>query len=104
MSENEISEVPSTPESIHIDFMDKQKASLKERLTNVLGKSAIGLGVVFSGVAIGDFVSGGKVSEAIALTGLPLAENLANMSLITKACGGSSLIASGSFLERLGQS
>ena len=102
MSESETSqpiEDLTTPESIHDDFMDTQNKSLKQRFTNILGKAAIGMGVTFAIVGIGDFITDGKVSELVASTGLPLTENLANMPQLIKLAGGSSLIAIGSSLE-----
>jgi len=93
-------EPPRTREKLHTSFISKNEELLKNRLMKTLGRTAIVTGIIFALAGIGDIIPNGGISEFIRNTGLPMADNLANLPLFLKIGGGASLIGIGRFIER----
>ena len=96
----------------HETFVKKEFDSIAIKLKDLAGKGLFMTGSIFALVGIADFVSGGKVSEALSSVSpehVPeivalAAKHLANMPLLLKTGGGASMITAGSYLERKGDS
>jgi hypothetical protein len=93
----------------HKAFVEKHKASLKERMIDLSAKGLVITGTTFALLGIADFISGGKASEALSAISPDQApeivawttNHLADMPLIMKTGGGSSMIATGALLEEI---
>ena len=90
----------------HNKFIQNKSQKLSERVKNITGWTLLASGSIFALAGIGDFLTGGKVSEVLTQIGLShlpevatwTANHLAAMPTILKTGGGSSMIATGELL------